>query len=604
MKENISTERTTFPELLIKQVALRGNRVAIREKDLGIWKEYTWSQYFDHVKAFCLGIKKLGLGKGDAVSILSENCPEWLFSDLGTQCAGGIAAGIYPTNSEAQVEYIINHSDSKFIVAGDQEQVDKIIMVKQNAPKLEKIIVIDMKGLRNYDDPMIISFEAVEQLGHEEDRRETGLFNKTAELVQPDDVALLIYTSGTTGPPKGVMLTHWNFISQVMYWQAASPFNENDSLLSFLPLCHVLERDLSMAIHLHIGYTISFSESIESLMQCLKEISPTFFMSVPRIIEKMHSQIMIGIDNSTKLKRYFFKFWIKVGSNLSEMKMESRNWRPWHYGLYFLGYLFLYRSILDKLGLLRLRIMQVGGASVSPELLKFFRSLGVDAREIYGMTEMSGLLALQHGDTFTPGSVGKAPPGMECKLADDGELLFKGDNLFKAYYKDQKATLEMSQDGWLFTGDIGRIDEKQNISIVDRKKDIIITSGGKNISPSEIEDHLKCSPFIKEAIVIGDRRKYVAALLQIDGENVGNWAQNNRVAYTTFKSLSVCPEVKELIKKEVDKANEHFARVEQIKKFALLDKELDQDDDEVTATQKVRRKQISRKYSELIETLY
>jgi len=604
MEKNVSAERTTFPELLIKQVELQGDRVAIREKDLGIWKEYTWSQYLDHVKAFCLGIKKLGLGKGDTVSILSENCPEWLFADLGTQCAGGISVGIYPTNSEPQVQYIINHSDSKFIVAEDQEQVDKIMMVEENVPKLEKIIVIDMKGLRKYDDPMIISFEDVEQSGREEDRRETDLFNKTVDLVQPDDVALLIYTSGTTGPPKGVMLTHWNFISQVMYWQAASPFNKNDSLLSFLPLCHVLERDLSMAIHLYIGYTISFSESIESLMLCLREISPTFFMSVPRIVEKMHSQIMIGIDNSTILKRCFFSFWIKVGSNLSEMKIKSKNWRPWHYVLYLLGYLFLYRSILDKLGLLRLRIMQVGGASVSPELLKFFRAVGVDAREIYGMTEMSGLLAIQQGDSFTPGSVGKVPPGMECKLADDGELLFKGDNLFKAYYKDQKSTLEMSDYGWLRTGDIGRIDEEKNISIVDRKKDIIITSGGKNISPSEIEDDLKCSPYIKEAIVIGDRRKYVTALLQIDGENVGNWAQNNRVAYTTFKSLSGCPEVKELIRKEVDKANEHFARVEQIKKFALLDKELDQDDDEVTATQKVRRKQISEKYSELIETLY
>jgi len=597
-------EKTTFPSLLIKQAAEQGDRVTIREKDLGIWKEYTWNQYLEHVRAFSLGIKKLGLAKGDAVSILSENCPEWLFTDLGAQAAGGVSVGIYATNSESQVEYIFNHSDSRFIVAGDQEQVDKVLAIKDNLPKLQKIIVIDMKGLRKCDDHLIISFDDLERLGQEEERKHPDLFGEFIKDIQPDDVALLIYTSGTTGRPKGAMLTHWNFISQAISWQKANPYSRDDVILSYLPLCHVLERDFSMAIHLCVGYTINFSESIESVMECLREISPTVFASVPRIVEKMHSGIMISIDNTTLVKRWFFNFWIKVGGRLSERKMESKSWRPWHYILYVLGYLFLYRPLLDKLGLLRVRFMGAGGASVSPELIKFFRSLGVDARELYGMTEMSGLLAVPQGNDVIAGSVGRPPPGLKSRIAEDGELLFQGESMFKGYYKDEKATRNIVEDGWLHTGDIGKVDENGNISIVDRKKDIIITSGGKNISPSEIEDQLKCSPYIKESVIIGDRRKYVTALIQIDLENVGNWAQNNRIQYTTFKSLSQQPKVTELIQKEVDSTNKYFARVEQVKKFALLDKELDQDDDELTATQKVRRKQISEKYSDIIEALY
>ena len=600
----MSVKKKTLPALLIEKTQNHGDWVAVREKNFGIWAEYTWHQYLIHVKAFCLGIMKIGLTNGDKVSILSENCPEWLFADLGTQSAHGIAVGIYPSNSEDQIEYIVNHSDSKFIVAGDQEQVDKILAIKGKLPKLLKIIVINMKGLRKYDDPLIISFEEVERKGLEEDRQFPDLFRETMESVQFEDVAILVYTSGTTGSPKGAMLTHRSLVEEVAYWQKADPFSENEVMVSFLPLCHVMERNISMIIHLYVGYTINFAESIDSLIECLREISPTFFITVPRITEKMHSQIMIGIDNSIRFKQWMFNFWIKRGEQLAEKKIALKKWKPWDYVLYALGYLCLYRPILDKLGFLRLRTLQVGGASVSPTLIKFFRALGVDCREIYGMTEMGGLMAIQQGQQYIPGSVGKKLPGMQVRVGEDGELFFKGNSLFKGYYKNEEATREVVNDRWLSTGDIGQIDENGNISIIDRKKDILITSGGKNVSPSEIEDHLKYSHYIKEAIVIGEGRKYITAIIQIDMENVGFWAQNNRIAFTTFKNLSRQPAVIELIQQEVEKSNKKFSRVEQVKKFALLDKELDQDDGELTATQKVRRKQINEIYKDLIDSLY
>jgi len=595
---------TTLPKLLKEKARTYGGRVALREKYKGIWREISWNEYLESVKFFCLGLVKLGLEKGDPVSILGENCKEWLFADLATQSAGGVAVGIYPTNPVKQVEYIVDHSQSKFVIVKDQEQADKVLAIKEGLPLLKRMVVIDMKGLRHYNDPFLISCQEVEEQGRQLDRENPALFDTLVDRTQPDDVALIVYTSGTTGHPKGAMISHRNIIHQVIKGLLPIiPFNDRDSLVSYLPLCHIFERNLSVAIPLVVGYTVNLAESIHTVQQDIQEISPTFFAAVPRILEKLHSNVQIKMEDSTRLKKFMFRLWMPVGRKVSKYRMR-RDRVPFGWLLvYGLGYLWCFRSIRDKIGLLRCHCLMSGGAPIAPEILDFFRSLGIRTIEMYGLTETAGTAAGPHKE-IKFGSVGEPCHAMEFRLDEDGEILLRGDSVFTGYYRDPRGTQEVIREGWLHTGDVGRLDEDGHLYIVDRIKDIIITSGGKNISPSEIENKLKCSPYIKEAMVIGDRRHYLTALIQIDYENVSNFAQNNKIPFTTFKSLVQNPAVKELIQSEVDRINETLAQVETIKKFTLIEKELDQDDNELTATQKVRRKQVSELFRKEIEAMY
>jgi len=594
---------TTLPKLLREKADTYQDRVAMREKYKGIWQEITWNQYLHKVKLFALGLKELGMVKGDHGSILGENCPEWIFADLAFQSLRGVSVGIYPTNSEEQVLYILEHSGSRFVVVKDQEQADKVLAVKENLPELKSIIVIDTKGLRHYDDPMLISYKEVETIGSKVNEHDPGLYQKLVDLTQPEDVAFIVYTSGTTGHPKGAMLTHRCHIHGILYgMQPILHFTEKDSLLSYLPLCHILERALSMSMPLVFGYTINFAESIDTVQQNIQEISPTFFAAVPRILEKMHSNIQIKLQDSTRFKRFMYHFWEPVGKKVSCYRLNrERVPIPWLLA-YALGYLWCFRSIRDKLGMLRSRCLMSGGAPIAPEVLSFYRAMGVFTLEMYAMTECGAISGPHY--KIKSGSVGEPCEAMECRLAPDGEILVKGDAVFIGYHRDPEATAEILQDGWLHTGDVGQMDEDGHLYIVDRKKDIIITSGGKNISPSEIENKIKCSPYVKEAVVIGDGRKFLSALIQLEYDNVGNWAQKNKIAYTNYKSLAENKAVYELIKKEVDEANESFARVEAIKKFKIMEKELDQDDEELTATQKVKRKVIAERFKKEIDELY
>jgi len=595
---------TTLPKLLLEKAELYQDRVAMREKFKGIWQEISWNMYLEKVCEICLGLTYLGMKKGDQASILGENCKEWIFADLGIQSLGGVAVGIYPTNSADQVKYILDHSESRFVIVKDQEQADKVLAVKEELPLLQKIIVIDIKGLRQYNEPLIISYKDVEALGREALRKNPDAFTRLVAQVQAEDVAFIVYTSGTTGHPKGAMISHRNIIHQIVNGlQPVLRFTDRDTLLSYLPLCHIFERNLSMAMPLVFGYTVNFAESIDTVQQNIQEIGPTFFAAVPRILEKLYSSVQIRMGDTTRFKKFMYNFWQPVGRRVSSYRMNNEKVPLQLLLLYALGYLWSFRSVRDKVGMLNCRCLMSGGAPIAPEILTFFRSLGVRTVEMYGLTETAGTVSGPHVK-IKHGSVGEPCKALECKLAEDGEILLKGDSVFVGYYRDPAATGDVICEGWFKTGDVGRLDEDNHLYIVDRKKDIIITSGGKNISPSEIENKLKCSMYIKEAIVIGDRRKFITALIQIDYDNVGNWAQKNKIAYTTYRSLAENEAVQELIKQEVYAANEGLANVESVKKFKILEKELDQDDEELTATQKVKRQTIEKRFIKEISEMY
>jgi long-chain acyl-CoA synthetase len=594
----------TIPHLLYAKVKKYGDRVALREKEFGVWQEISWNQYFAHIRHFCLGLLELGLKRGDHVSILGENKPEWLYADLAVQSAGGVGVGIYPTNPAPEAKYVIGHSDSTFVVCGDQEQVDKVVEVRDDLPLVKKIIVIDMKGLRNYTDPMIIAFDEVEKIGRKAEEKDPEAYYRLLDKVQASDVAIMVYTSGTTGPPKGAMITHHNVLAIAPNLMQVIPQHDTDEVVSYLPLCHVAERMMSVCMPLYSGATVNFAESVDTVTMAMREILPTFYFAVPRIWEKMMASVVIKMKDASWLKRMLFNRFLPVGKQMAQARLDHV---PISFGLklmYGLGYLAVFRHLKKELGLLRTRVAFSGAAAISPEVLLFFHSLGVRVLEGWGQTEETGLATVTPPATIKLGTVGPAIPGVEIKIADDGEILLRCEHVFKGYWKDPEATANTIVDGWLYTGDVGELDEDGVLKITDRKKEIIITSGGKNISPSEIENRLKCSPYVNEAVVIGDGRKYLTALIQIEYDNVAKWAQEQGLAYTTFKSLSLLPEVVELIQGEVREANREFAQVETIKKFRLLDKELDHDDGEVTATLKLRRKEVNKRFGDIIEEMY
>jgi len=594
----------TLPVLFRDRVKEFGNEVALREKKKGLWRRISWNEYESHVRNFCLGLKSLGLQKGDRVSILGENCPEWLYADLANQCAGGISVGVYPTNSYLQAKYILDHSQSRFVIVKDQEQADKVLVIKDQLPMLEKMIVIDMKGLRKYDDPLIQSFQEVEEIGKGIHEKTPSLFLKMIEDTKSEDVAIIVYTSGTTGPPKGAMLSHRNITSILDSFFQVLPVRRVDSLVSVLPLCHVAERLFSLFIPMKSGCTINFAESIDTLQADMTEISPTIFLTVPRILEKIHSTVTIRMQDAHPIKRWAYDQCLPLGQRVAERKLSKQSVSPFLGLAHFASYFLLFRPLRNRLGLLQVRECVSGAAPLSKDIMKFFHGIGLMVKEAYGLTESAGVFSMPLGDDIEIGTVGRPLPGWEYEIAEDGEILIKGPSVFAGYFRDEKATKQAKRGGWLYTGDIGEIDEKGHLKITDRKKEILITASGKNIAPSEIENRLKFSPFIKEAIIIGDRRPYLTALIQIDFDNVADWAQRKSLPFTTFKSLSKDPEVYKLIQEEVDKANKELSRIEGIKKFLLLEKELDRDDDELTATMKVRREMIEKKYGDLIETLY
>jgi long-chain acyl-CoA synthetase len=600
----IIEKTTSLPQLFFDRVERYGERIAMREKKYGIWRNISWNEYGKQVKLAGMGLMALGLKSGEMASIISCTRPEWLFADLGIQSAGGITVPIYETNSAQQVEYILADAGVKYIVVEDEEQLDKVLEVKANLPLLEKISIIDRKGLRGFQDPMVISFQELLEIGMAFGKNNPLCIEDRMRGIAAGNVATLVYTSGTTGPPKGAMISNANILWMADKAYQALEMREGDNILSYLPLSHVAERIISLFVGIYAGLISNFVESKETFSENLREIRPDFFFAVPRIWEKFYSNIVIKVGEAPWFKRAAYRWAIGVGMKALKYQPQSRGSRLFLLPLHTMANLLVFRKLRKILGLDKARITDSGGAPIAPDVLKYFHAIGIRMKESYGLTESCGLVSIHQGNDIQIGNVGTPIPGIEVKIGEDGEIMVRGPNIFLGYFNRPGATQETIKDGWLYTGDIGELDQEGNLKITDRKKDIIITAGGKNIAPQYIENLLKFSPYINDAVVIGDRRKYLTAVIIIDEDNVNQYAQEQRIPFTTYANLSQNPEINKLISREVEKVNDKLAQVETIKKFKILDKNLDQEEGELTPTMKVRRKFVSERFSSLIEDMY
>jgi long-chain acyl-CoA synthetase len=594
----------TAPRIFRETVKKYGDRVAMRKKEYGIWHDISWNDYYRLVKQVGSALISLGLQKGDCGSIIGDNCPEWVVADLGIQCAGGVAAGIYATNAWPQVEYVIENSDSKFFFVENEEQLDKWLSFRDRAPLLKKVIVWDLEGLRHFKDPLVMTFEELLELGCQELEKNPDLIEKRMDEVQPEDTSMLIYTSGTTGPPKGAMLSHRNLTWMGSAITTDNPMHDTEEVMSFLPLCHVFEQLFSVMGHITHGFTVNFIESPDTVTDNMIEISPTVGYAVPRIWEKYYSAIVIKMSDATWFKKIVFYLALKIGQKRATLKMNFKKVPLYFEALYQLAYFAVFRKLKERLGFDRMRMAYSGAAPISPDILHFFQSIGVNLVEGYGQTEGTGVTCVSRMGRVKFGTVGPPLTGTEVKIAEDGEILVKSPSVFKGYFKNPEATAETIKDGWLHSGDVGLIDEDGFLKITDRKKDIIVTAGGKNITPQYIENKLKFSPYINDAVVIGDRRKFLVSLIMIDEDNVVKYAQDNKIQFSTYKDLTKAPEILKLIQGELDKVNETLSRVEQVKKFTILPKKLYEEDGEITPTMKVKRKYVNEAFKDLIEGMY
>ena len=598
-----------LPQQLQHWARTKPDGVALRQKEHGVWKPVTWAQYDQRSRWFGLGLLQLGLQPGQKLALLSENREEWVFAQMGTAMVGGITAGVYPTSPANEVAYLLALSEAPLILCEDQEQLDKVLEVRAGLLELRTLIVIDPRGLRRYERSGIVDFAQVLESGRQFEAQHAAEAAAALRVPEPDDIGLIVFTSGSTGRPKAAMMSWRGLGAAACGLNSMLGCKQGDELVSYLPLCHMAEQMFSVHIPVSVGATVNFAESLRTVQEDLRELSPHIFFGVPRIWEKFHSAIQTKLREAGGVRMALYR---RAMASLDELSGKKR--AAWSLGerlRWGFWYLVVLRALLNYVGLRRCRIAVSSGAPIAPEILKFFRTLGVPVREAYGLTEASGATTMQPGDESPVGTVGVPCPGTELKLADDGEILVRGDIVFRGYFKNDEATREaIDAEGWLHTGDVARWEDGptpgsgRELRIVDRKKDIMITAGGKNITPSEIENALRFSPFIKEAVVIADRRRFVSALIQIEFESTAKWAEEQGLTYTNFKSLVDLQPVRDLVAREVDAVNARMPQVQQVRKFHLLTKELDHDDGEVTATMKVRRKSVGEKYAQIIESLY
>jgi long-chain acyl-CoA synthetase len=582
----------------------RGPQVILRQKDLGIWRAMTWSQLGAAAREVGLGLVALGFEPGEVASIQSNTNREWLFADLGILGAGGVSNGIYPTDAAAQAEYLLADSSSVVVFVEDEEQLDKILEVRERLPKLRKIIVFDMEGLRDFDDKQVMSLEALCALGADYDEKHEGVWDKRLASRQAEDLAILVYTSGTTGRPKGAMISHRNILATLDGYQDSFPQGPEDERMAFLPLCHIAERLGGQYHSLHSGSVLNFVENPETVPENVREIAPTVFTAVPRVWEKFYSGVQIRLKEAGRLQQWAYGIAIGIGYKVAALK-EARKPVPAGLALAFwLARVLVLNNVRKVIGVHRTKVCVTGAAPISPDLIRWYMALGVEMYEVWGQTESCGAITAIPEDKVKPGSIGPQMMHAEVKVAPDGELLARGPSVFMGYLNQPEKTAETLKDGWLHTGDVGKTDEEGFFYITDRMKDIIITAGGKNITPSEFENQLKFSPYITDAVVIGDKRPYLVALVMVDHENVENFAQEHAIPFTNYMSLCRRPEITALIQGEIDKVNKAFARVEQVKKFRLLETKLTAEDEELTPTMKLKRKLVNEKYKGLIEAMY
>ncbi len=597
----MALEARCFPDLFFRQVRRRDRKVALRHKDFGIWNRISWRQYGQSVREVAAGLLAHGLQFGDRVSILGDNRPEWMFCHIATMTSGGMTCGIYSTSSAEEIAYVVEHSESKILFVEDEEQVEKVLEIIDDL-NVSKVVIWDSHGLWDFSHPRVMFFDEFVAEGRQYLAQNPGSVDERMALIQPEDTAMIIYTSGTTGRPKGAMITHHNILTVSESFVDVIGPSDKDELLSYLPLAHIYENLMSLFYAVSAGATVSFVESLDTLAINLREVSPTIFASVPRIWERFVSTVEIKMSDSTILKRILYRLALAVGLRRVRSAKGSGMRLLWNLAYWPLYWGVLYH-LARQLGLERVRFSICGAAPASPELFEWFNAIGVRLREGYGQTESTGVIALQRPTRPRLGYVGEAMPCVQIEIAEDGEILAKGDGVFKGYFKAPELTAETIRDGWLYTGDVGEL-EDGFLRIRDRKKDIIITQGGKNITPAFIENKLKFSFFIQDAVVIGDGRKYLTALILIDEENVTKYAQDHAIPFTTFADLTQNREIGQLIAKEVDKVNRTLARVETIKKFRLLPRRFYAEDGDVTPTQKVKRRALEQTYSGLIDSMY
>lgn len=596
----------TFPKLLIDKAAEYGDyKVALREKEFGIWQSVTWRECLEHVKYFSLGLISLGLEPGDKIAIIGDNRPEWIYAELAAQAAGAISLGLYQDSVATELQYLIDFADVRFVVVEDQEQVDKILEIWDDLPKVQKTIYYDPKGLRNYREPFLIHFPGVEQMGQAYEKDHPGLFEENVARGKWDDVAILCTTSGTTGLPKLAMLTHGNLISMGHNLMSIDPRTPDDEFVSFLPLAWIGEQMMALSCGLTIGFTINFPEEPETVQENVREIGPQVMFSPPRIWENMVSQVQVKIEDTTRLKRAIFNQAMKIGYRYADTRFEKREPSLGLRLKYRLADWLVFQMVKDQLGLRHIRHAYTGGAALGPDVARFYHAMGVNLKQIYGQTEISGISVVHLDGDIKFQTVGLPIPETEVRIDQEtGEICSRSPSVFIGYYNNPQATAETLIDGWLHSGDAGYFDEDGHLIVIDRARDVMTLRDGTKFSPQFIENKLKFSPYIKEAVVFGGDWPFVSAMINIDMANVGKWAENRQIAYTTYTDLAQKPEVYALVGRDVARTNADLPAAARIQRYLLLHKELDADDAELTRTRKVRRRYISERYKDIIEGLY
>ena len=606
----LGPDRDTFPKLVRHNAERLGRKVAIREKDYGIWQSYTWREYFAEARLIALGLAALGFTRGDKTAIIGDNRPQLYWTVMASQALGGVPVPIYQDSIEKETQYIIDHAEVRFAVVEDQEQVDKLLHIKAQCPHLEHIIYDDPRGMRGYSEPFLTSLAELQELGKKFEVGHPTYFDDELARGKPDDVAIICYTSGTTGVPKGAMLSHRNLIVTARNAAEFEGLQSDEQILSYLPMAWVGDHIFSYAQSIVTGFAINCPESVATVLHDLKEIGPTYFFAPPRIWENILTNVMVRLEDCAWPKRKLVHFFLELAQDIERARLSRQPVPAWRRLLYPLGRLFVYGPLRDNLGMRRIRRAYTAGEAIGPDLFLFYRSLGVNLKQLYGMTESSVFLCIQKDGAARPDTVGAPIPGVEIRIAEGGEVQFRSPGAFQCYYKNPDATAEAkAPDDWVHTGDAGFFDADRQLTIVDRARDVGHLAGGALFAPKFIENKLKFSQYIKEAVCIGQGRQFVTALINIDLAAVGNWAERRNIAYTSYTDLSQKPEVYDLIHQEVGRVNRSLAEDEalrgaRIRKFLILHKELDPDDEEITRTRKVRRGYIAQKYAALIEALY
>jgi long-chain acyl-CoA synthetase len=591
---------TTLPALLLKNAASFGKRAALREKEWGVWQPYSWEQCLVRTSEFAAGLAELGLGKGDIVILIGDNRPEWLWAELAIQGLGGMALGLYQDAPAEEIRYVFELAEAKLVVAEDQEQVDKMLELKERIPSLRHIVYHDPKGLSQCQAEGLLSFERVREMG----RDKAHLFRNWVSKLTPDDPCLIATTSGTTGKPKLAMLSHRNLLCMAANLGQVDPKYASDEFVSFLPLAWMGEQMMAVASALLFGFTVNFPEEPDTVQENIREIGPHLIFSPPRVWENLAAKVQVKIMETTPLKRALYKLLQPMGLRYADAVFRGK--KP-GIGLrlqYWLAQTLLFRALRDRLGFSRVRSASTGGAALGPDAFRFFHALGVNLKQIYGQTEIAGISCIHRDGAIDFDSVGQPIPETQIRISEQGEILSKSPAVFLGYYKNPKATEETLEDGWLLSGDAGFFNEKGQLVVIDRLKDVMQLKNGERFSPQFIENKLKFSPYVREAVALGRGRDQVAAILCIDFDIVGRWAESKAITYTTYQDLAAKDEVYALLKQELAAVNATLPESTRVKRFALLFKELDADDGELTRTRKVRRQTIESRYGELIDGLY